>query len=111
MFHATNVTSTAKTIKDFSAYKLIETTEKNIKVKIYKFCKCSVCGKDCVADNEQIVEQDFKNDMKMNVFNFMTEVNGMLTSAGLKKIKDVPETIGRKDEKMLCSVCLLEASL
>jgi hypothetical protein len=111
MFQSTNVTTTAKTIRDFSAYKSIETTEKHIKVKIFKFCKCQVCGKECVADNEQIVEQTFPNDQRMNVFNFTTEVNSFLTSNGLKKIKDVPETIQRKNDKMLCAICSLEASI
>jgi len=108
MYHANIVTSTAKTLKDFSAYKVEESNEKGIKVKIVKLCKCQDCGKECVEDNEMIINQDFPNTFQQNIFNFNSEVHGMLKQMGLVKLAKLPETIQRKNEKKICSICMLE---
>ncbi len=110
MFHANLVTTTAKTIKDFTAYKTLKTDEKSIKVKIMKFEKCSVCGKECLADNEISPEQEFKNEFRENVFNFMTSVSNSLKQQGLKKVSDIPETIVRHEDKKFCARCKSEFS-
>jgi len=111
MFHANLVTTTAKTIKDFTAYKTLKTDEKSIKVKIMKFEKCQMCGKECLADNEISPEHEYKNEFRENVFTFMTSVSDELKRSGLKKVSDIPESIVRHGDKKLCSRCKSEFSV
>lgn len=111
MFHVNLVTSTAKTINDFTAYKILKTDENSIKVKSFKFENCSICKKECLADNEVSPEHVFENKYKDNVFTFMTNVSNTLKSYGLKKITTVPDTIVRHDNKKMCPRCKSEFSV
>jgi len=104
MYHSNLISTTRKGIQDYKFYKSLGSDEKSSKLKIFNVMKCHKCGKDCLADNDQVHEMEIPNPGE-NVFTFISGVGDHLKQAGLTKVREIPEPIIRDDGKFWCSKC------
>lgn len=91
-----------------NAYVKEKTTEKEMTIKIFSTKPCCKCKKHFYDSSKEVHDATVKNECGANIFNFISSVEQSLSSQGMKKISEFPDTIVEKNDESWCPRCYKE---